>query len=97
MGNNTFVIDNDEVYCVWQNEFNENQNTVDINLDFFIPEDGIYYRAGESFCERAYTKNEIENALEKAGLKIEAVFDDMSQNAPSSTTERIIYVTRKVK
>lgn len=97
LGNNTFVIDRDEVYCVWQNEYDKTNNTVEINLDFFIPEDDIYYRAGESFCERAYTKDEIENALKKAGLKIEAVFDDMSYNAPIDTTERTIYVTRKVK
>ena len=96
LGNNTFVIDTDDVYCVWQNEYKEN-NIVEINLDFFTPQGDAYYRGGESFCERAYTKNEIENALEKAGLKIEAAFDDISQNAPTGTTERVVYVTRKVK
>ncbi|MBR6564432.1 MAG: class I SAM-dependent methyltransferase, partial [Clostridia bacterium] len=95
LGNNTFVIDTDDVYCVWQNEY-DGKNTVEINLDFFTPQGDAYYRTGESFCERAYTKNEIENALEKAGLKIEAAFDDMSQNTPTDTTERVIYVTRKV-
>ena len=95
LGNNTFVIDTDDVYCVWQNEYKEN-NIVEINLDFFTPQGDAYYRTGESFCERAYTNKEIKNALEKAGLKIEAAFDDMSQNAPTDTTERVIYVTRKV-
>ena len=96
LGNNTFVIDTDDVYCVWQNEY-DGKHTVEINLDFFTPQGDAYYRTGESFCERAYTKNEIENALEKAGLKIEAAFDDMSQDAPTDTTERVVYVTRKVK
>lgn len=97
LGNNTFVIDTQQVYCVWQNEYSENENIVNINLDFFIPEEDIYYRASESFCERAYTKNEIENALKKAGLKIEAVYADMSEDVPCDKTERIVYVTRKVK
>lgn len=96
LGNNTFVIDTEDVYCVWQNEY-DGKHTVEINLDFFTPQGDAYYRTGESFCERAYTKNEIENALEKAGLKIEAAFDDMSQNTPTDTTERVVYVTRKVK
>lgn len=96
LGNNTFVIDTEDVYCVWQNEY-DGKHTVEINLDFFTPQGDAYYRTGESFCERAYTKNEIENALEKAGLKIEAAFDDMSQDAPTDTTERVVYVTRKVK
>lgn len=96
LGNNTFVIDTDDVYCVWQNEYNESNNTVDINLDFFTPDGEGYFRTGENFCERAYTEQEIASALESAGLKIEAIFDDMSENAPNKTAERIIYVTRKV-
>ena len=95
LGNNTFVIDTDEVYCIWQNEYKDN-NIVEINLDFFTPEGEAYYRSGESFCERAYTADEIKYALEKAGLKIEAIFDDMTECAPTDTTERTVYVTRKV-
>ncbi len=97
LGNNTFVIDTDEVYCVWQNEYSKEQNIVDISLDFFTPDGDAYYRTGESFCERAYTAAQVQNALEKAGLKIEAIFDDMSENAPSENSERVVYVTRKVK
>ena len=95
LGNNTFVIDTDEVYCVWQNEY-DGKGEVEITLDFFMPEGDAYYRTGESFCERAYTEGEIANALQKAGLKIEAVFEDMSETAPADTTERVVYVTRKV-
>ncbi len=95
LGNNTFVIDTEDVYCVWQNEYKEN-NIVEINLDFFSLEGDVYYRSGESFCERAYTADEIKNALEKAGLKIEAVYEDMTERAPTDITERAVYVTRKV-
>lgn len=95
LGNNTFVIDTDDVYCVWQNEY-DGKSVVEITLDFFMPEGDAYYRTGESFCERAYTESEVAKALQKAGLKIEAVFEDMSEIAPADTTERVVYVTRKV-
>lgn len=95
LGNNTFVIDTKDVYCVWQNEYQGN-NTVEINLDFFTREDNVYLRTGESFCERAYTSAEIENALNKAGLKTEAIYEEMSQNKPCDTTQRVVYVTRKM-
>lgn len=95
LGNNTFVVDTDDVYCVWQNEY-DGKNSVEITLDFFVPDGDAYYRTGESFCERAYTEREIGNALQKAGLKIEAIFEDMSETAPVETTERVVYVTRKV-
>ncbi len=97
LGNNTFVIDTDDVYCVWQNAYNDTDNTVEINLDFFTPDGDAYYRTNENFCERAYTFGEIEKALENAGLKTEAVYEEMTQNAPTDTTERIVYITRKVK
>lgn len=96
LGNNTFVIDTQDVYCVWQNEYNDADCSVDINLDFFVPDGDVYYREGESFSERAYTEKEVLAALDKAGLKIEATFDDLSENAPNEKSERIIYVTRKV-
>ncbi len=95
LGNNTFVIDTNDVYCVWQNEYQGN-NTVEINLDFFTREDNVYLRTGESFCERAYTCKEVENALNKAGLKTEAIYEEMSQNEPCDTTQRVVYVTRKM-
>ena len=97
LGNNTFVIDTDDVYCVWQNEYKEKGSVVDINLDFFTPDGDAYYRLGESFCERAYNDTQIENALQKAGLKIEAVYEELTKNAPNDTTQRVVYVTRKVK
>lgn len=96
LGNNTFVIDTEQVYCVWQNEYKKDKNIVDINLDFFVADGDAYYRTDESFSERAYTENEIQSALQKAGLKIEAVYDDMSEDAPREDSERVIYVTRKV-
>ncbi len=94
LGDNTFVIDTDEVYCVWQNEY-LGDNTVEISLDFFEADGDAYYRSGESFCERAYTADEIENACESAGLGIEAVYDDLTEDAPQSISQRLIYVTRK--
>ena len=97
LGNNNFIIENDDVYCVWQNEFEPKTNTVNITLDFFTEDGGVYYRAQEEFSERAYTHTEIKNALQAAGLKIEAVFEEMSENAPTANTAREVYVTRKVK
>ena len=45
LGNNTFVYDTDEVYCVWQNELQSDEKTVDISLDFFMPasDDAPFY------------------------------------------------------
>ena len=96
LGDNTFVLESEDIYCVWQNEYCGN-NVVEINLDFFEENNGVYHRTSERFSERAYTAHELKNAVEKAGLKIEAVYEEMRDTAPTDRAERIIYVTRKVK
>ncbi len=97
LGDNVFVIEQDEVYCVWANQYKEKNCVVDINLDFFIEQDGLYERFSEQFSERAYSKEEIEKTLKNAGLEIVAVFDDMTEQPLKDTSERAIFVTRKVK
>lgn len=97
LDDNVFVMDRESVYCVWANQFNPKNNKTDIMLDFFVKENDKYSRFSEEFSERAYTPEQIEKALQKAGLQIIEIFDDMTENPVSDTTERAIYVTRKVK
>lgn len=95
LGNNTFVFDEDEVYCVWQNSFNETELITDISLDFFIRDEDVYIRASEDFSERAYTTTELEKILKTAGLDVVAIYDDLSVNPPTDKSERIIFVAKK--
>ena len=96
LGDNIFVIDREDVYCVWANEYSPKNNMVNISLDFFVKEDDVYNRYYEEFSERAYSYTEIEKALQKAGLKIVNVFDDMTENAIHAQSERAIFITKKV-
>ncbi len=96
LANNTFVIENENVYCVWQNSLEED-DVVKINLDFFEEEDGVYYRSEESFCERAYSDEQLREMLLKAGFEVEAVYGDMTFEKPAETEQRAIYVARMKK
>ncbi len=96
LSNNTFVLDEEGIYCVWQNEFNEEKNETLITLDFFTEEDGCYYRSGEEFCERGYSYRELEELLAEAGFETEAVYSDMTENPPEETCQRAIFVCRKI-
>lgn len=97
LGDNIFVIDRDNIYCVWANNYSSKNNMVEISLDFFVKDGESYQRSCEQFFERAYTKQELEKALSKAGLEILEIFDDMSENPLNDKSQRAIYVTRKVK
>lgn len=97
LGDNVFVIETEDVYCVWANKFKEKNRTVDISLDFFVKDGENYYRESEQFSERAYSLEEVEKALQKAGLQLVEIFADGTEKPLEATSERAIFVTRKVK
>lgn len=95
LGDNTFVYDLDEVYCVWENSLKEN-NIVDININLFVPEGELYERYEESFCERAYSDFEITSMLENAGFKVLKRYGDMSESDPAEDEQRVIYIAQRI-
>ena len=99
LGNNTFVYDCDSVYCVWQNELDEKNDTVHISLDFFAydEETDTYSRSSEQFSERSYEPAWLEALLDETGFDLLAVYGDDSREAPKEDTQRLIYVARKRK
>ena len=99
LGNNTFVYDMDEVYCVWQNSYDENAEKTDIDLDFFIKneDDECFERYSESFSEYEYDINEIISIIKKCGFTLLATTDDYSDNPVSDTTERITFICKKTE
>ncbi len=96
LGNNTFVLEDDDVYCVWQNSLDACDDIVEINLDFFENEDGVYHRSCESFSERAYQINDIKKWLKEAGFETLAVYDEMSKNPICEKTQRAVFAAKKI-
>ncbi len=98
LGNNSFVLENDQVFCAWQNSYTPEDNRVDISLDFFEKDaQGKYNRYSEDFSEIALEQNVICSYLEDAGFSVLACFDDDSCNSVNEKSQRIIYVAGKNK
>ena len=97
LGNNTFVYDTDDVYCVWQNTLLSDGVTVQMDLDFFEPvsDKGDYVRQSERFTERAYPRETLEAMLKKAGFTVLDVFDGYSGKPAHDTSERLLFAVRK--
>lgn len=96
LGDNTFVYELPEVYCVWQNEYRERDCSVGITLDIFAKRESGYERSTETFRERAYPKSEVLSALNNCGFEAVAEFDELKSCKPVPRTERILYVARRV-
>ena len=97
LGNETYVYDTDEVYCVWQNTLQDDL-LVEIDLDFFVydAEGDCYYRQSESFSERAYSDAFLREQLVRNGLSLIAVYGDDTMDPVGNTTQRAIYVAKKI-
>lgn len=95
LGDNTFVYDEQDIYCVWSNSYDEDERICSFTLDFFKRENGgLYQRFEEYQEERAYSITEIKNAAESVGLTLYGCFDDRSFNTASDTSERIFFVLK---
>lgn len=97
LGDNTFVYDLDDIYCVWQNRLDEKQDKVFINLDFFERQGEVYSRWEESFCERAYSVEALDKALKNVGFEVLAHFDYDTLEESRDNSEKIVFAARKVR
>lgn len=95
LADNVFVYEPDDLFCVWQNNYNPDDNSVDISLDFFEEDGGVYYRSCESFTEQAYELDVIKLWLEKAGFEVVGIFDDLTTDPVKPETERAVFLAKK--
>lgn len=96
LSNNTFVYDTKDVYCVWQNSYDDKTDRVAISLDFFERQGKAYTRSSERFYERAYSVQQLTNMLNRAGFEVAGIYDDMTFDAPQEACERMTIAARKV-
>ncbi len=75
---NAYVFESDKVFCTWQNYYNPTSRICDFYLDFFVEQNGVYKRYGETQRERCYTLRQMLSYLKKSGLELKGVYTDFS-------------------
>ena len=95
IGNNTFILENDDVFCSWQNEFDKKRKVCEFYLTFFMREKDNYVRFDEQHEERAYSVEEIKSAVENSGMRLLGVYDNLSFGKISKNSERIFFVAQE--
>ena len=96
LAQNAFTYDLGDLFCAWQNQYNDTDGSVDIFLDFFEKNgQGSYDRYSESFTERLYTRDEILSLLKETGFELLAEYDGYTDAPPNETSERLVFVARK--
>lgn len=96
---NAYILEEEDgsAYCGWQNFYDEESRLCQFSLSVFTKgTDGRYERADEEQVERCYEKEELTDALLRAGFTDIAFFGDLDLSEPHEKTERW-YVAAKCK
>lgn len=96
LNGNTFVYEDEDAFCVWENELEDNICYFD--LTFFLKNpDGSYTKRQEFHEERVYTEEEIRDTVKACGLTCLGVYDGLSFEASKPESERIFFVIQRPK
>lgn len=96
--NNSFVLEDENVFCVWQNYFNNKTKICDFYLSMFSRQkDGRYVRQDEEQKERCYSDKTVRKLLNSTGFEVLACGCDFEFSEPKADSERLFYVAKAIK
>ena len=96
LGNNTFHEEKNNSHYIWNNNFDETSDTVEMELIFFVPQGSLYRKFEEHHVQKAYKWEYLFSMLQKTGFKDIMVFDGFSFEKPNGNSERIFFAAKKV-
>ena len=97
MDGQIFLDEDDDVYCVWRGEFDEETNICSYAMDLFQRSGDVWQRSYEEHCEYAYSEVQLRAYLKAAGFTHIEVYADRKFEAPGAGEQRIYFKARKGK
>jgi len=97
MDGQVFLDEDDDVYCVWRGEFDEQTNICSYGMDLFQRQGNVWHRSFEEHREYAYSQEQLTKYLKAAGFTHIEVYADRLFEAPREGEQRIYFKARKGK
>ena len=97
MDGQVFLDEDDDVYCVWRGEFDEETNICSYGMDLFQRQGEVWHRSFEEHREYAYCAEQLMGYLKAAGFTSIEVYADRLFEAPREGEQRIYFKARKGK
>ena len=97
MDGQVWLDEDDDVYCVWRGEFDEETNICSYGMDLFQRQGDVWYRSFEEHREYAYSREQLTVYLKNAGFTHIEVYADRIFEAPREGEQRIYFKARKGK
>lgn len=88
--------DREDVTYLWMNERNDERSTLEMNLAFFVRQDGgLYKRFSERHVQRIHQPEELIALLEQAGFTDISAYSGMTFEPCTAQDERIHFIAHK--
>ena len=97
MDGQVFLDEDDDVFCVWRGEFDEQTNICSYGMDLFQRQGDVWHRSFEEHQEYAYSAQQLVQYLRDAGFTSIGVYGDRKFAAPQAGEQRIYLKARKGK
>jgi len=95
MDGQVFLDEDDDVYCVWRGEFDEDTNICTYAMDLFQRQGEQWLRSFEEHCEYAYSPRQLTEYLKAAGFTAIEIYADRQFTQPGPDEQRIYMKARK--
>lgn len=95
IGDKSFCDSDDDVSFIWENSYDANERINEYALTLFLHEESdMYRRCDEYHVQRAFTLDEIKQAIAQAGMEFCGAVD-INGNPASEETPRIYIIARE--
>lgn len=96
LGDSTIAEDREECSFIWENQYDEEEKINIYDLAVFVRrEDGLFEKYQETHYQRAYSLDEVKEALREAGMEFVAAYDAFTKEPPREDSERIYVAARE--
>lgn len=95
MDGQVFLDEDDDVYCVWRGEFDEQTNICSYGMDLFQRQGRLWHRSFEEHREYAYSAETLVGYLKQAGFTRITVYGDRRMGPPEVGEQRVYIKARK--
>lgn len=95
MDGQIFVDEDEDVFCLWRGEFDEDTNICSYGMDLFQRQGSLWKRSFEEHREYAYSRQQLTDYLKAAGFTGIRVYADRRFDEPGWDEQRIYFSARK--
>lgn len=95
MDGQIFLDEDDDVYCVWRGEFDQENNICSYGMDLFQRRGDVWDRSFEEHREYAYSIEQLKQYLKVAGFTHIRVYADAVLESPREGEQRVYFSARK--